>query len=135
MFRFSLSLLIISIIAVNKYLVNSETENTIHPRAELSKDLRVIMFTWNHRYNFPKNWSEGMTFFFSTGLFTGSFVTLFGVYAVLAHLCGIFSSSSDKSSYVESFYPVFRYILFSCLLSLSVCTLHRLKFSRKEKPV
>lgn len=48
-------------------------------------------------------------FVLRAGLFTGSFVTLFVVYAILAHLCGIFSSSSsDEAGYMETVYPIFR---------------------------
>ncbi|KAJ4802649.1 Phosphate transporter PHO1-1 [Rhynchospora pubera] len=69
----------------------------------------------------PKD-SHLVTFF--VGLFTGSFVTLFGVYAVLAHLCGIFSSNPDKSGYVESFYPVFSiYALVSLHVFMYGCNL------------
>lgn len=39
------------------------------------------------------------------GLFTGCFVTLFSVYGILAHLCGMFSPTT---SYMETIYPVFR---------------------------
>ncbi|XP_042513846.1 phosphate transporter PHO1-like isoform X2 [Macadamia integrifolia] len=45
--------------------------------------------------------SHMVTFF--TGIFTGGFVTLFGVYAILAHLSGIFSDGG----YMETIYPVF----------------------------
>ncbi|XP_078182777.1 phosphate 1 [Carex rostrata] len=76
----------------------------------------------------PKD-SHVVTFF--VGLFTGSFVTLFGVYAVLAHLCGIFSSSSDRSSYVESFYPVFSiYALVSLHVFMYGCNLFMWRITR-----
>lgn len=42
-----------------------------------------------------------------TGLFTGSFVTLFCVYAILAHISGMFSSAT-QSAYMETVYPIFR---------------------------
>lgn len=42
------------------------------------------------------------------GLFTGSFVTLFSVYVILAHITGMFSSAT-QAAYMESVYPVFRY--------------------------
>ncbi|KAI7980342.1 Phosphate transporter PHO1 [Camellia lanceoleosa] len=42
------------------------------------------------------------------GLFTGCFVTLFSVYAILAHLCGLFSATSEASC-METIYPVFRW--------------------------
>ncbi|KAL0456964.1 UNVERIFIED_CONTAM: Phosphate transporter [Sesamum latifolium] len=49
--------------------------------------------------------SHMVTFF--VGLFTGSFVTLFSVYAILAHLSGMFSPQTE-ASYMETVYPVFR---------------------------
>lgn len=61
----------------------------------------------------PKD-SHMITFF--VGLFTGSFVTLFIVYAILAHLCGMFSSTT-KAGYVETVYPVFSMF---ALLSLHI---------------
>lgn len=45
----------------------------------------------------------------ATGLFTGSFVTLFSVYAILAHISGMFSPGTE-ADYVETVYPVFRYV-------------------------
>ncbi|PKU87208.1 Phosphate transporter PHO1 [Dendrobium catenatum] len=56
------------------------------------------------RPNQPKE-SHMITFF--VGLFTGSFVTLFTVYAFLAHISGIFSSTFEPG-YMETVYPVFR---------------------------
>ncbi|KAH7691579.1 putative small molecule transporter domain-containing protein [Dioscorea alata] len=53
---------------------------------------------------------------FLVGLFTGSFVTLFTVYAILAHLSGIFSSSTE-SGYMKTVYPVFSMF---ALLSLHI---------------
>ncbi|XP_042449942.1 phosphate transporter PHO1-2-like isoform X1 [Zingiber officinale] len=52
----------------------------------------------------PQQPKESHIITFLVGLFTGSFVTLFTVYAILAHLCGIFSSESD---YMETVYPIF----------------------------
>ncbi|WOL04383.1 phosphate transporter PHO1-2-like isoform X2 [Canna indica] len=52
----------------------------------------------------PQQPKESHTITFFLGLFTGSFVTLFTVYAILAHLSGIFS---DKAGYVETVYPIF----------------------------
>ncbi|XP_074592009.1 phosphate transporter PHO1-2-like [Curcuma longa] len=52
----------------------------------------------------PQQPNESHIITFFVGLFTGSFVTLFTVYAILAHLCGIFSSESD---YMEIVYPIF----------------------------
>lgn len=47
----------------------------------------------------------------NAGLFTGCFVTLFSVYAILAHLAGLFSPGTE-AGYVETVYPVFRYFNF-----------------------
>lgn len=41
------------------------------------------------------------------GLFTGSFVTLFCVYAILAHITGMLQSAT-QAAYMESVYPIFR---------------------------
>ncbi|KAL9240288.1 hypothetical protein vseg_014526 [Gypsophila vaccaria] len=50
--------------------------------------------------------SHMVTFF--VGLFTGCFVTLFVVYAILAHISGMFShGSQDESGYMETVYPIF----------------------------
>ncbi|XP_074282272.1 phosphate transporter PHO1-like [Silene latifolia] len=50
--------------------------------------------------------SHMVTFF--VGLFTGCFVTLFIVYAILAHISGMFShGSQDESGYMETVYPIF----------------------------
>jgi hypothetical protein len=42
-----------------------------------------------------------------TGLFTGTFVSLFIIYSVLAHVAGIFSSTGS-SAYMDIVYHVFR---------------------------
>ncbi|WOK95395.1 phosphate transporter PHO1-2-like [Canna indica] len=57
----------------------------------------------------PQQHKESHMVTFFVGLFTGSFVTLFTVYAILAHLCGIFSSSSrtGEAGYMETVYPIF----------------------------
>ncbi|CAL9082351.1 unnamed protein product [Musa acuminata var. zebrina] len=66
----------------------------------------------------PQKPRESHTITFFVGLFTGSFVTLFVVYAILAHLCGIFSSSSsDEAGYMETVYPIFSMF---ALLSLHI---------------
>jgi hypothetical protein len=62
---------------------------------------------------------EFIFFFYDTGLFTGSFVTLFSVYAILAHFSGIFTSTST-SGYVETVYPVFRWVPFGPFLINSI---------------
>ncbi|XP_008789431.2 phosphate transporter PHO1-2-like [Phoenix dactylifera] len=60
---------------------------------------------------------------FLVGLFTGSFVTLFSVYAILAHLSGIFSSTTE-AGYVETVYPVFSmFALLSLHIFLYGCNL------------
>jgi hypothetical protein len=41
------------------------------------------------------------------GLFTGTFVSLFIIYSVLAHVAGIFSSTGN-TAYMEIVYHVFR---------------------------
>lgn len=46
---------------------------------------------------------------FFAGLFTGCFVSLFTVYAILAHLSGIFSSGTERD-YMEIVYPIFRWV-------------------------
>lgn len=42
------------------------------------------------------------------GLFTGSFVTLFSAYIILAHFSGMFSATAE-AGYIETVYPVLRY--------------------------
>ncbi|KAL0376813.1 UNVERIFIED_CONTAM: Phosphate transporter [Sesamum calycinum] len=63
--------------------------------------------------------SHMVTFF--VGLFTGSFVTLFTVYAILAHLSGMFSPQTE-ATYVETVYPVFRdaFLICTCLMTAVV---------------
>nr|CAD1830911.1 unnamed protein product [Ananas comosus var. bracteatus] len=75
----------------------------------------------------PKD-SHMITFF--VGLFTGSFVTLFSVYAILAHFCGIFSSSTE-TGYVEIVYPVFSmFALLSLHIFLYGCNIFMWKCTR-----
>ncbi|XP_072968909.1 phosphate transporter PHO1-2-like [Typha angustifolia] len=75
----------------------------------------------------PKD-SHMITFFM--GLFTGSFVTLFTVYAILAHFSGIFSSSTE-TGYVETIYPVFSMVaLLSLHIFLYGCNLFMWKSTR-----
>ncbi|KAJ3691505.1 hypothetical protein LUZ61_020669 [Rhynchospora tenuis] len=72
--------------------------------------------------------SHAITFF--AGLFTGTFVTLFSVYAILAHFCGIFTSTST-SGYVETVYPVFSmFALISLHIFLYGCNLFMWKSTR-----
>ncbi|XP_043690864.1 phosphate transporter PHO1-like [Telopea speciosissima] len=64
---------------------------------------------------------------FLGGLFTGCFVTLFGVYAILAHLSGIFSAGG----YMETIYPVFSmFALLSLHLFMYGCNLFMWKNTR-----
>ncbi|KAH6821915.1 phosphate 1 [Perilla frutescens var. hirtella] len=58
--------------------------------------------------------SHMVTFF--VGLFTGTFVTLFSVYAILAHLSGLYSAPTE-ASYIETVYPLFSMF---ALLSLHI---------------
>ncbi|XP_051127968.1 phosphate transporter PHO1-like [Andrographis paniculata] len=70
------------------------------------------------------NDSHMVTFF--VGLFTGSFVTLFGVYATLAHLSGMYSYD-----YLEMVYPVFSvFALLSLHLFMYGCNLFAWKSTR-----
>ncbi|XP_027166874.1 phosphate transporter PHO1 [Coffea eugenioides] len=72
--------------------------------------------------------SHMVTFF--VGLFTGSFVTLFTVYAILAHISGMFSPRSEKD-YMETVYPVFSmFALLSLHLFMYGCNLFLWKSTR-----
>ncbi|KAI6693588.1 hypothetical protein NL676_021298 [Syzygium grande] len=72
--------------------------------------------------------SHMVTFF--VGLFTGCFVTLFSLYAILAHLTGIFSSKAYPN-YVDIVYPVFSaFPLFSLHLLMYGCNLFAWKQTR-----
>ncbi|PIN06342.1 putative small molecule transporter [Handroanthus impetiginosus] len=72
--------------------------------------------------------SHMVTFF--VGLFTGSFVTLFSVYAILAHLSGMFSPAA-KASYMETVYPLFSmFALLSLHLFMYGCNLFMWKTTR-----
>ncbi|RZC68890.1 hypothetical protein C5167_034080 [Papaver somniferum] len=51
---------------------------------------------------------------FLAGLFTGSFVALFSVYAILAHMSNIFKSGTEPG-YLETVYPVFSMFAFLSL--------------------
>nr|WET17598.1 SPX-EXS1 [Phoebe bournei] len=53
---------------------------------------------------------------FLVGLFTGSFVTLFSAYIILAHFSGMFSSTAE-AGYIETVYPV---LSMFALLSLHI---------------
>jgi hypothetical protein len=56
---------------------------------------------------------------FSAGLSTGCFMSLFCVYAILAHLCHIFSPNNE-SAYMEIVYPVFRYKIMYNIYRLTI---------------
>jgi hypothetical protein len=72
--------------------------------------------------------SHMLTFF--VGLFTGCFVTLFSVYGILAHLCGMFSPTTE-ASYMETVYPIFSmFALLSLHLFMYGCNLFTWKSSR-----
>ncbi|CAA2962928.1 phosphate transporter PHO1 [Olea europaea subsp. europaea] len=72
--------------------------------------------------------SHVLTFF--VGLFTGSFATLFSVYAILAHLSGMFTSRAD-AGYMETVYPIFSMFALLCLhLFMYGCNLLTWKSAR-----
>ncbi|KAI6693591.1 hypothetical protein NL676_021301 [Syzygium grande] len=72
--------------------------------------------------------SHMVTFF--VGLLTGCFVTLFSLYAILAHLTGVFSSKGYPN-YVDIVYPVFSaFALFSLHLLMYGCNLFAWKQTR-----
>lgn len=74
--------------------------------------------------------SHMVTFF--VGLFTGCFVTLFVVYAILAHISGMFSpGSKDESGYMETVYPIFStFALLSLHMFMYGCNLLMWKGTR-----
>ncbi|XP_042518362.1 phosphate transporter PHO1-like [Macadamia integrifolia] len=68
---------------------------------------------------------------FLVGLFTGCFVTLFTVYAFLAHLSGMFSSRRDAGGYTDTVYTVFSmFALLSLHMFLYGCNLFMWKNTR-----
>lgn len=70
-----------------------------------------------------------MTTFF-VGLFTGCFVSLFIVYATLAHLSGVFSRPNEVS-YMDAVYPVFSmFALLSLHMFMYGCNLFTWKHAR-----
>lgn len=72
--------------------------------------------------------SHMVTFF--VGLFTGCFVSLFSVYAILAHLSGLFSPGTE-AGYMETVYPVFSaFALLSLHLFMYGCNLFMWKSTR-----
>ncbi|KAK7279254.1 hypothetical protein RJT34_24301 [Clitoria ternatea] len=67
---------------------------------------------------------------FLVGLCTGCFVSLFCVYLILAHLCGIFSSSTEPV-YMDAVYPVFSvFTLLSLHMFMYGCNLYMWKSTR-----
>ncbi|CAK8572089.1 unnamed protein product [Lathyrus sativus] len=78
----------------------------------------------------PKQNKDSHMVTFLVGLSTGCFVSLFCVYAILAHLCSIFSPNNE-SAYMKNVYPVFSVF---ALLSLHVfmygCNLYMWKRTR-----
>ncbi|PSS17714.1 Phosphate transporter like [Actinidia chinensis var. chinensis] len=78
----------------------------------------------------PKHHKESHMVTFFVGLFTGCFVTLFSVYGILAHLCGMFSPATE-SAYMETVYPVFSmFALLSLHLFMYGCNLFMWKSTR-----
>ncbi|KAJ9700746.1 hypothetical protein PVL29_006188 [Vitis rotundifolia] len=72
--------------------------------------------------------SHMVTFF--VGLFTGCFVSLFSVYAILAHLSGLFTPGTE-AGYMETVYPVFSaFALLSLHLFMYGCNLFMWKSTR-----
>ncbi|KAH6834643.1 phosphate 1 [Perilla frutescens var. hirtella] len=72
--------------------------------------------------------SHLVTFF--VGLFTGSFVTLFGVYAILAHISGMLAPAT-QAAYMETVYPIFSvFALLSLHLFMYGCNLCMWKSTR-----
>ncbi|GMH08631.1 hypothetical protein Nepgr_010471 [Nepenthes gracilis] len=76
----------------------------------------------------PQKDSHSLTFF--VGLFTGCFVTLFIMYAILVHLSGMFSHGGP-TIYMETFYPIFSmFALMSLHLFMYGCNLFMWKATR-----
>ncbi|KAF8392158.1 hypothetical protein HHK36_022500 [Tetracentron sinense] len=77
----------------------------------------------------PQQKKESHLITFFVGLFTGCFVTLFSVYAILAHLSGMFSPT--EADYMETGYPVFSmFALLSLHLFMHGCNLLMWKSTR-----
>ncbi|KAG4983703.1 hypothetical protein AAZX31_10G172900 [Glycine max] len=78
----------------------------------------------------PQQHKDSHMVTFLVGLSTGCFVSLFCVYAILAHLCGIFSSNNEPA-YMETVYPVFSvFTLLSLHLFMYGCNLFMWKNTR-----
>ncbi|KAG6395222.1 hypothetical protein SASPL_145863 [Salvia splendens] len=72
--------------------------------------------------------SHMVTFF--VGLFTGTFVTLFSVYAILVHLSGMYTAGTE-ATYIETVYPIFSmFALVSLHLFMYGCNLLMWKKTR-----
>ncbi|KAK7356647.1 hypothetical protein VNO80_15922 [Phaseolus coccineus] len=78
----------------------------------------------------PQQHKDSHMVTFLVGLSTGCFVSLFSVYAILAHLCGIFSPGNEPA-YMETVYPIFSvFALLSLHLFLYGCNLLMWKNTR-----
>ncbi|AES61077.1 phosphate transporter PHO1 [Medicago truncatula] len=78
----------------------------------------------------PQQHKDSHMVTFLVGLSTGCFVSLFCVYAILAHLCAIFSPSNE-SAYMQNVYPVFSvFALLSLHLFMYGCNLYMWKRTR-----
>ncbi|XP_068663062.1 phosphate transporter PHO1-like [Aristolochia californica] len=82
------------------------------------------------KYLRPQQHKESHMITFLVGLFTGCFVTLFSIYAILAHLSGMFSATTE-AGYVETVYPIFSmFALLSLHIFLYGCNLFMWKSTR-----
>lgn len=78
----------------------------------------------------PLHQKESHVITFFVGLFTGSFVTLFCVYAILAHITGMLQSAT-RAAYMESVYPILSmFALLSLHLFMYGCNLFVWKSTR-----
>ncbi|KAK2988878.1 hypothetical protein RJ640_028645 [Escallonia rubra] len=78
----------------------------------------------------PQQRKESHMVTFLVGLFTGSFVTLFSVYSILANMCGMFTPRAD-AAYMETVYPIFSmFALLSLHLFMYGCNLFMWKGTR-----
>ncbi|XP_057422823.1 phosphate transporter PHO1 isoform X2 [Lotus japonicus] len=78
----------------------------------------------------PQQHKDSHMVTFLVGLSTGCFVSLFCVYAILAHLCGIFSASNEPA-YMDSVYPVFSvFALLSLHMFMYGCNLYMWRSTR-----
>ncbi|XP_068667073.1 phosphate transporter PHO1-like isoform X2 [Aristolochia californica] len=82
------------------------------------------------KYLRPQQHEESHMVTFLVGLFTGSFATLFSIYAIMAHLSGMFSATAE-AGYVETVYPIFSmFALLSLHIFLYGCNLFMWKSTR-----